>query len=165
MYMKNIRYLLMFLLLGSLSVHMSGCRQAAKSYVEMMALSNDVKQELKVEDVRVSYQNFMCIGVSVVNSRFNNASETEQEKARQIILQLIKRRYGDRKNITSAFVAFVVYHNYWYVFHYTNGLNTRFYNKDQNGNWVDKDGKWYLDEHGKIDFDKVFSEKEKKGIK
>jgi hypothetical protein len=161
---KNIRYLLIVLLLGTLSAHMSGCRQAAKSYAEMIALSNDVKRELKVEDVRVSYQNFMCIGVSIVNSRFNTAPEYEQEKARQIVLELIRKKYGNRKNITSAFVAFVEFHN-WYIFRYTNGLNTRFYNKDQSGNWVDKDGKWYLDEHGKVDFDNLFSGKEKKGTK
>ena len=148
------KMLLVITSLGVCFLSLVGCRGAGEAYAELLVLQNEVKQELQVENVQTQYQNFMCIGVAIVNSRFNEASEEEQQAARDTVIRLIDQHYRDREDITMVFVSFAEYRN-WIVFSYSNSLNTRFYERDEQGKWVDKYGAQKFDNP----FEKIFRRK------
>jgi len=114
-----------------------GCSKEFKdNFKKLSPLRDSVMKEFDVKDVRVVIQNGDCIGVSFINSKYNKASKDEQDEVRRRTLQLINSNYPDNTKINSAWVAFVIHENYFFVFNFTDSTNTRFYKKVSDGTWT-----------------------------
>ena len=114
-----------------------GCSKEFKEdFKKLFPLRNAVMQEFGVKDVRVIIQNGHCIGVSFINSKYNGEPETTQNEVRQKTLAMISATYQDNDEINMAWISFVVHKRYFFVFNFTDSLNTKFYKKGKDGFWV-----------------------------
>jgi len=115
-----------------------GCsKEFRDDFKKLFPLRSAVMKEFDVKDVRVTIQNGNCIGVSFVNSKYNNESEAIQDGVRQKTLEFISSNYSNNDKINTAWIAFVIHKKYFFVFNYTNSTNNKFYKKSQDGSWVD----------------------------
>ncbi len=114
----------------------SGCMgRVGSEFAEAYHLRNAIVEEFGVEDTKVGIQNFTCVGVSFVNSRFNNEPEATQEEVRKRTLELISSSYPPGSMIDKAWISFVVRERRFLVLSYTNSLNTHFYERSGDGTW------------------------------
>ena len=114
-----------------------GCsKEFRDDFKNLFPLRNAIIKEVGVKDVRVVIQNGNCIGVSFINSKYNDESETIQDEVRQRTLKLISSNYPNNRRINMVWIAFVIHKSYFFVFNYTNSINTKFYKKSQDGSWV-----------------------------
>ena len=109
----------------------AGCPgQMIKSLADLSALRNELIKEYKVENVNVTVQNTHVLGISFINSSFNNLGEQERgRKAREIAL-FAKSHYPSMDLIDKIWVSFVESKDY-VIFHYTNGLATYVFDKGE----------------------------------
>ncbi len=117
-----------------LLILIGGCsQQFREDFGKLFPLRNEICTQLNHKNVKVIIQNGNCLGVTVINSRFNDSEEKEKDLARKNILKVISTHFADSENITRAWISFQIYKNY-YIFHYSNSLDTKFYRK-VNGAW------------------------------
>jgi hypothetical protein len=113
-----------------------GCsKEFTDNFKQLFPLRSAVMEEFDVKEVRVTIQNGNCIGVSFVNSKYNDEPEAIQNSVRQRTLELISANYPNNDKIKMAWIAFVIHKKYFFVFNYTNSTNNKFYEKSQDGSW------------------------------
>jgi hypothetical protein len=116
-------------LLSLLLAFGAGCsKETLRSMSNLSALRSDLMREYKANDVNVVVQNSNVLGISFVNSSFNNLGAQEREKKAREIALFAKSHYQAINSIDKIWVSFLVVKNY-IVFHYTNGLGTYVYDK------------------------------------
>lgn len=114
-----------------------GCsKEFRNDFKKLFPLRNAVMKEFDVKDVRVVIQNGNCIGVSFINSKYNSESEAIQDEVRQRTLELISSNYPNNEKIDKAWIAFVIHKKYFLFFNFTDSRNNKFYEKSQDGAWV-----------------------------
>lgn len=117
-------------------VCLSGCLKEFKDqFKDLFQLRDDIIKEFDVENVKVVIQNDSCIGVSFINTKYNDESEARQEEVRQKTLELIDANYPKDGKITKAWISFMKHKRYIFGFNVTNAMNTQSYERTQDGSW------------------------------
>jgi hypothetical protein len=112
---SNNRVLIIFVgvsLLSSLS-----CSKAVESISDLYSLRAELMREYNVEDINVVIQNANVLGISVINSAFNDLSEQEKERKAQEIAFFAKNHYKSIQSVDRIWVAFLA-SNTFIFFHF-----------------------------------------------
>jgi hypothetical protein len=126
---KIVILLFTFLLVAACS------EEARKEFGKLFELRNSIVKEMQVEDVRIMINNGDTIGVSYINTKYNDESETVQEDIRQKTLQLISSYFPPESDIKRAQVSFVIHKRKFLIVNYTNSLNSVMYERKEDGTW------------------------------
>ncbi len=125
------KYILIYL-----SMILLGCSEGFKgNFSKLSPLREDIISKTDVEDVRVIINNGNCIGVSFINSKYNEEDSLTQEQIRTNTLDIISSHYEPGDGINSAYIAFVSHKKYFFLINYTNSLNTKFYDYMSDTTW------------------------------
>ena len=123
---RTIRYLLLTLAATFL---LSGCAQGFfQDVAELVPLRDQFIQTYHEDNVTVVIQNGSALGISFINSAFNDlpTQDAKQAKAREIAL-FAKAHYSRIDHIDTIWVSFTIHKQYFLVFSYTNSLDTFFF--------------------------------------
>ena len=124
------------ILLSLFSLLAFGCsKEDLADFKGLFPLRKAIIEQCDVKDVNVTLQNGHCIGVSFINSKYNDESQEAQNEVRKKTLEIISRHYSDKDKIDRAWIAFVIHKRRYLVINYTNSLNTKFYKKAPDGSW------------------------------
>src|SRR4030095_11355196 len=121
---KTKRLLTIAFLMLPLLILRTGCVQ---SYQDLFPLREKIIQEYKESNVSVVIQNGNTVGVSFINTAFNGLEQTKKEAKAKEIAIFVKENYKSIDNIDMIWVSFTIYKTYFFVFNYTNSLDTFFY--------------------------------------
>jgi len=136
MKLKNLRtfpvawFILFFILL-------TGCSQESfQSFKGLFPLRDKLVQQFDEQNVRVTIQNGNTVGVSFINSSFNNLSQQEKKLKAQQVAVFVKDNYDAIENIENIWISFVIHKRYLFLVNYTNNLATFFFDKNALGKSV-----------------------------
>jgi len=136
MKLKNLRtwpvtwFMLFFILL-------TGCSQESfQSFKGLFPLRDKLIQQFDEQNVRITIQNGNTVGVSFINSSFNNLSQQEKELKAQEVAVFVKDNYDAIENIDNIWISFVIHKRYLFLVNYTNSLATFFFDKNALGESV-----------------------------
>jgi hypothetical protein len=121
-----IRYVLLTLVAALL---LSGCAQGfVQDLSELFPLRDQLIQTYHEDNMNVVIQNGSALGISFINSAFNDlpTQEAKQAKAREIA-QFAKDRYSRIDHIDTIWVSFTIHKEYFLVFNYSNSVDTFFF--------------------------------------
>jgi hypothetical protein len=121
----------LLLLVAALSL--SGCAQGLwQAIADLAPLRDQLIQTYHEDDVNIVIQNGNALGISFINSAFNDlpSKDAKEAKAREIA-QFVKAHYARIDRIDTVWVSFVIHKNYFMVFNYTNSLDTFFFEKNE----------------------------------
>ena len=112
-----------------------GCsEQFRESMGSLWKLRVDISKAIGHANVNVTLQNNNCIGISLINSPFNDADADTQNELGEILCSMIEDHFGENDGIKYAWVSFVK-HKKFGIAQYTNALNTKFYERSDDGTW------------------------------
>ena len=125
-------YLVLLAILTYVLVVASSCsKEGIKSFTDLMPLRKALTEKYNEPDVSVVIQNMNTLGVSFVNSAFNNLEKQEKAKRAQEIAIFIKKSYASIDQIKTIWVAFVIHKSYFIFIQYNNALDTFFFDKNR----------------------------------
>ena len=126
-----VTWLLLFYIL------LTGCSQESfQSFKGLFPLRDKLVQQFDERNVRITIQNGNTVGVSFINSSFNNFSRQEKELKAQEVALFIKDNYDSIDNIDNIWISFVMHKKYFFLVNYTNNLATFFFDKNALGESV-----------------------------
>jgi hypothetical protein len=136
MQLKSLRtlpvawFMLFFILLA-------GCSQESfQSFKGLFPLRDKLVQQFDERNVRITIQNGNTVGVSFINSSFNNLSQQEKELKAQEVAVFVKDNYDAIENIDNIWISFIIHKKYLFLVNYTNSLATFFFDKNALGESV-----------------------------
>jgi hypothetical protein len=107
----------------------TGCSSALVQDVQnLMPLRDSLVATYHVDDVNLVVQNGHALGISFVNSPFNDLPSTAKKPKAREIAQFAAKHYASIDHIDEIWVGFVVDKQY-IIMHYTNSLDTYFFKK------------------------------------
>lgn len=114
------RFFILLALTLSFSVFVNGCVQ---SFQDLIPLREKIIEKYQEHNIDLVLQNGNAIGVTFINSSFNDLEQgAKEQKAREIAL-FVKGNYESMDKIGMIWVAFTVHRNY-IVLKYSNSLDT-----------------------------------------
>ena len=122
------RKLFFAILISCLVVFTTGCIQQLQ---DLEPLKEQIVDEYKDENVRLQLHNGNSVGVSFINTPFNDLTQAEQEQKATEIAQFVKYNYDSIDKVDYIFVAFIVHKRYFLLVEYTNALDTFHFEKDE----------------------------------
>jgi hypothetical protein len=126
---RSVRTIGSIMLMLVVTLMLAGCAQGVwQDVTDLFPLRDELIQTYHEEDVNIVVQNGNTLGISFVNSTFNDlpSAAAKQAKAREIA-QFAKTHYARVDHVDAIWVSFVVHKTYFLVFSYTNGLDTFFF--------------------------------------
>lgn len=112
----------------------TGCSSAGLfALSDQLPLKEKLLAEYKYPEVNLVLQNGNTLGISFVNSPFNDLSREEKESKAREIATFAKNNYSSVSQIDTIWVAFVVYKKIFFIVDYTNALDTFFFDKRELG--------------------------------
>jgi hypothetical protein len=110
---------------------LTGCSQESfQSFTGLFPLRDELVRQFDEQNIRVTIQNGNTVGVSFINSSFNNLSQQEKElKAREVAV-FVKDNYDAIDSIDNIWISFVIHKRYLFLVNYTNSLATFFFDKN-----------------------------------
>jgi hypothetical protein len=126
--MYKVHYIIIILVSFTLVLNASCSKENFKSLSDLSALRNELIKEYKENDINVTVQNSSVLGISFINSSFNNLGEQEREKKAREIALFAKNHYPSIDSIDKIWVSFVASKNY-IIIQYSNGLGTYVFDK------------------------------------
>ena len=117
-------------LLICVSVLAAGCSETFSSLKDLTKLRQDLMKELRVSNINVTVQNYDTLGISLINSPYNNLSHEEKEDAAHSIALFAKNHYAQIDKINRIWVSYVAQKDY-IIFQYTDGLATFVFDKSR----------------------------------
>ena len=97
---------------------------------DLLPLRERLVATYHTEDVRLVVQNGNALGISFVNTPFNELPAADKAATARAIAQFAAANYASIDHIDHLWVAFVV-HRQYVVVSYTNSLDTYFFEKDE----------------------------------
>ncbi|MBN1142725.1 MAG: hypothetical protein JXB25_13165 [Deltaproteobacteria bacterium] len=123
---------LLFFALGFLSCS----KEFTEGFQQLFPLRDAIIKEFNEKDVRVVIQNGHCIGVSFINSQYNQEPASTQDQVREKTLELISSHYSQNDKIEMAWIAFVKHDKQFFIVNIKDATNNKFYKKLADGSWV-----------------------------
>jgi hypothetical protein len=116
--------------LGLFLLLSTSCKDTIKSLSDLSVLRNELIKEYKEQNINVVIQNSNVLGISFINSSFNNIGEQERAyKAKEIALFAMKK-YPSIASVERIWVSFVKAKSY-IIFHSSEGLGTYLFEKNK----------------------------------
>ena len=113
-----------------------GCtREDIKAVRDLFPLRSAIISEFKERSVEVKIQNGNTLGITFVNPQFNYWDSKEQERKASEIADFVINKYKSIGRIDTIWISFTIYKKYFFIFHYTNALNTFFFKKNESGDY------------------------------
>jgi hypothetical protein len=108
---------------------LTACNSAFVQDVQnLMPLRDSLVATYHVDDVNLVVQNGHALGISFINSPFNDLPSTAKEPKAREIAQFAAKHYESIDHIDEIWVGFVVDKQY-IIMHYTNNFDTYFFKK------------------------------------
>lgn|GEM_PF-6576933 len=96
----------------------AGCSQSfVKSFSDLLALRQALSTHFQHPDINVVIQNGDALGITFINSRFNELGEDERGRKAQEIAAFAKAHYAHIQPIKRIWVAFATRKTYFLFFH------------------------------------------------
>lgn len=106
----------------------------SKSFTDLFTLKDKMEKEFGLSDIRVIIQNNTTIGISLINSPFNELKRGAKIEQARKIKTFVAKNYESIKDIDMIWVSFVVHKKYFFIVNFTNSLDTFFFNLNRNNN-------------------------------
>jgi hypothetical protein len=105
----------------------SGCsRQALETSPDLAALRKKLIAEYGHQDITVVIQNSNVLGVSLINSPFNELEEIDKKQKAQEIAVFVTNHYAPINKVEKVWVSFVTSETYAFIFQYDEGRTYQF---------------------------------------
>jgi hypothetical protein len=127
MMLRVKHYFVFFVVVLHLLVLNSSCSQRVpESSPDLIALRGKLIQAYRHQDISVVIQNSNVLGVSLINSPFNELDDIDKKKLAQEIAVFVTNHYAAINKVERVWVSFVTSETYAFVFQYNDGRTFQF---------------------------------------
>jgi hypothetical protein len=127
MILRFKNYFAFTVILLQLLVLNSGCsQQAPEPSPDLVALRVRLIKEYRHQDISIVIQNSNTLGVSFINSPFNELEEIDKKRMAQEIAVFVTNHFAPINVVDTVWVSFVTSETYAFVFQYNDGRTYQF---------------------------------------